>query len=212
MNLSAIKAQTGAGKYCTVLNAPDGKQWISNGFAAWLVEDVWIENEAAIASLFNLTEKQIERARIIIRDTDSVRFTEAASADEEEVEELGAIYSGGNLYIALSSEAGAIWINAEYLKPVRDDYRRYYVRWHDDGGDPIIAVYDDLMTCKALVLPMSPTGAEALRMGAGKLCAPVAEWVVDRTEDENLTGGADEGGQERAPEQIEIQMKAEVDG
>lgn len=55
-------------------------------------------------------------------------------------------------------------------------------------------------------------GDEALRMGAGKLCAPVAEWVVDRAKEENLTGGDAEGVRSRAPEQIEIQMKAEVDG
>lgn len=82
MNLNAIKALTGAGKFCTVMNAPDGKQWITEGHAAWLVEDV--------------------------------------------------------------------------------------------------------------------------RMDAVKMCAPVAEWKVERGDDAESADGADEGGQERASEQIDI--------
>lgn len=211
MNLSAIKALTGAGKFCTVMNSTDGQQWITEGHAAWLVEDVRIESEATIASLFNLTDKQVDKARIIIRDTTSPTFTAADAANEEELDELGMVYSGGAYYIGLMSERGALWINSDYLKPVRDDYRRYYVRWHE-GDNPIIAVYDDLMTCKALVLPLTSKGAEAVRMDAMKLCAPVATWKIERAEVEYLSGGADEGGHERAPEQIEISELEEVDG
>lgn len=203
MNLSAIKALTGAGKYCTVLNALDGKQWISEGHAAWLVEDLRIESEATIASLFNLTGKQIDKARIVIRDISSPIFCAADAEGEEPLDELGMVYSGGAYYIGLMSERGALWINSDYLKPVRDDYRQYFARWRE-GHNPTIAVYDDLMTCKALVLPLTPDGAEAVRMDAMKMCAPVARWEIERAEAEYLSGGADEGGQERAPEQIEI--------
>lgn len=208
MNLSAIKALTGAGKSCTVLNAPDGKQWITEGHAAWLVEDVRIESEATIASLFNLTDKQVDKARIVIQNTTSRIYCDATY--EEPMDELGMVYSGGAYYIGLMSTRGALWINSDFLKPVRDDYRRYYVRWNE-GDNPIIAVYDDLTTCKALVLPLTCEGAEAVRMDAMKLCAPVATWTVERPETTIETGGADEGGQQRAPEQIEIQMEAEVD-
>lgn len=201
MNLSAIKALTGAGKFCTVMNAPDGKQWITEGHAAWLVEDVRIESEATIASLFNLTDKQLEKARIIIRDTTSPVYCDATY--EEPLDELGVVYSGGAYYIGLMSDRGALWINSDYLKPVRDDYRRYYVRWRE-GDHPTVAVYDDLTTCKAIVMPLTPGGAEAVREDAVKLCAPVAEWTVERPETTIETGGADEGGQQRAPGQIDI--------
>jgi hypothetical protein len=43
-------------------------------------------------------------------------------------------------------------------------------------------VYDDLTTCKAIVLPLTPDGAEAVRMDAMKLCAPVARWEIERPE------------------------------
>ena len=209
MNLSAIKALTGAGKYCTVMNAPDGTQWITEGHAAWLVEDVRIESEAAVISLFNLTDKQADKARIVIQDTTSPIFCGADAADEEELDELGVVYSGGAYYIALMSDRGALWINSDYLKPVRDDYRRYYARWHE-GGNPTIAVYDDLTTCKAIVLPLAPEGAENVRTDAVKLCAQVDRWEIERAETVYLSGGADEGGQERAPEQIEISELTEV--
>ena len=202
MNLSAIKTLTGAGKFCTVMNSMDGQQWITEGHAAWLVEDVRIESEATIASLFNLTEKQIEKARIIIHDTSLPIYCKAADKGEESLEELGMVYSGGAYYIGLMSSAGALWINADYLKPVRDDYRQYFVRWNP-GDNPIVAVYDDLTTCKALILPLTPGGAEAVRMDAAKMCAPVAEWVVEHGGEESADG-ADEGGQESASEQIDI--------
>lgn len=202
MNLNAIKALTGAGKFCTVLNAPDGKQWITEGHAAWLVEDLKIESEATIASLFNLTDKQMDKARIVIQDTTSPIYCAADAEGEEPLDELGMVYSGGAYYIGLMSERGALWINSDFLKPVRDDYRQYFVRWHP-GDNPIIAVYDDLTTCKALILPLTPGGAEAVRMDAAKMCAPVAEWVVEHG-DEESADGADEGGQERASEQIDI--------
>lgn len=181
MNLSAIKALTGAGKYCTVMNAPDGKQWITEGNAAWLVEDLKIESELTVASLFNLTDKQMDKARIVIQDTTSPIYCAADAEGEEPLDELGMVYSGGAYYIGLMSERGALWINSDYLKPVRDDYRRYYARWHE-GGNPTIAVYDDLTTCKAIVLPLTPDGAEAVRMDAMKLCAPVARWEIKRPE------------------------------
>ena len=199
MNLSAIKALTGAGKYCTVLNAPDGKQWITEGHAAWLVEDLRIESEATIASLFNLTDKQMDKARIVISDTTSPIYCGADAADEEPLDELGMVYSGGAYYIGLMSERGALWINSDYLKPVRDDYRRYYARWHE-GDNPTIAVYDDLTTCKAIVLPLTPDGAEAVRMDAMKLCAQVARWEIERAEVERP-----EAAEEEMAEQMGIE-------
>lgn len=202
MNLNAIKTLTGAGKFCTVMNTTDGRQWITEGHAAWLVEDLRIESEATIASLFNLTDKQIEKARIAIMETTSPIYSESDAQGEEALDELGMVYSGGAYYIGLMSSAGALWINADYLKPVRDDYRQYFVRWHP-GDNPIVAVYDDLTTCKALILPLTPGGAEAVRMDAAKMCAPVAEWVVEHG-DEESADGADEGGQESASEQIDI--------
>lgn len=181
MNLSAIKALTGAGKFCTVMNAPDGKQWITEGHAAWLVEDLRIESELTVASLFNLTDNQMDRARIVIQDATSPIYCAADAEGEEPLDELGMVYSGGAYYIGLMSERGALWINSDYLKPVRDDYRRYFARWHE-GANPTIAVYDDLTTCKAIVLPLTPDGAEAVRMDAMKLCAPVARWEIERPE------------------------------
>jgi hypothetical protein len=191
MNLSAIKALTGAGKFCTVMNAPDGKQWITEGHAAWLVEDLRIESELTVASLFNLTDNQMDRARIVIQETTSPIYCAADAVNEEPLDELGMVYSGGAYYIGLMSERGALWINSDYLKPVRDDYRRYYARWHE-GDHPTIAVYDDLTTCKAIVLPLTPDGAEAVRMDAMKLCAPVARWEIERAEVERPEAAAEE--------------------
>ena len=181
MNINAIKTLTGAGKYCSVLTAPDGKQWITEGHAAWLVEDVKIESAATIASLFNLSEKQIEKSKIVVNDTTSKIFDGADALNQEPLEELGMIYSEGVLYIGLKSEKGAIWINADFLKPVREDYRQYFVRWHE-GDDPTIAVYDDLMTCKAIILPITPDGADGVRMEAARMSTPSERWEKKKAE------------------------------
>ena len=80
----------------------------------------------------------------------------------------------GALHIALSSDAGTLYVSAENLKPVREEYRRYFRRWRD--GRPLVAVYDDLLACKALVMPAGSGLADALRVKAAKMTAPVFHW------------------------------------
>lgn len=193
MNLSAIKAATEAGKYCTVLNADDGTQWISNGNAAYLVEEIIIETRAQVASLFNLSDKQIEKAIINIKDATDERFTSTrGGANEEPLEELGAIVYQGATYIALRSSKGAIWIEADQLKPVRKDYRQYGARW-EDGEYPYIAVYDDMTEAKALIMPYQTAFAEEMREVAARMLYPVADLKTDATDAQTPEQTKEEG-------------------
>ena len=172
MNLSAIKALTG-----------------ENQLDLSIVNSMLIKHKAKMEEALTALEKAAENKNVVGiyleagafggQNTTSPIYCTADAVNEEPLDELGTIYSRGAYYIGLMSERGALWINSDLLKPVRDDYRRYYARWHE-GDHPTIAVYDDLTTCKAIVLPLTPDGAEAVRMDAMKLCAPVARWEIER--------------------------------
>ena len=190
MNLSAIKALCAGGKRVNVLNGRDGSQWFSNGRGAWLVDAVEIRTEATVAALFNLTEKARDKAIIEIRDAEDPRVVWDGGADDEEMMEIGALYAFGRPYIGLIGTPGIMFVDGDLLKPLRDDYRRYYVRWKD--GEPMIAVYDDLYECQALILPEKNTTAAQLRDFAAKLAGTPFEWPEDVPEGEDDAEGGSE--------------------
>ena len=189
MNLNAMKALCNGGKRATVLNGQLGSQWITNGFGAWLVEGITIEDAFALEELFGLTEKARAKAVIMVRDTEDPRFSVVKLEDEEELNERTLIGFGESAYIGLESERGMLYIDAALVRPMRNDYRHYYCRWKD--GRPMVAVYDDLMTCKTLIMPTSDIIAEHLREEAKKLAAPVFHWPDEKKEAEDAAADAE---------------------
>lgn len=189
MNLNAMKALCHGGKRAAVLNGPLGSQWISNGQGAWLVEGITIEDAFALEELFGLTEKAKAKAVIMVKDTEDTRFSFTKLENEEGLTERTVIGLGESAYIGLESEKGMLYIDASLVRPMRNDYRQYYCRWKD--GKPMVAVYDDLMTCKALILPTSDYVAELLRAEAKKLTAPVFHWPDEKKEAEDAAADAE---------------------
>lgn len=175
MNLSAIKALCYGGKRATIYGAPGGSQWISNGFGAWPVEGIRLEDADALMELWNLSDKARAKAIIMWEGTSDRRFTQAPFEGEEEMKELGgATFGDDSLFIALQSSRGVLWIDANLLKPLRSDYRQYYARWEQDR--PLVAVYEDLAACKALILPTGNTVADLLQAAAGKMQTNHFHW------------------------------------
>ena len=167
MNLSAIKALCAGGKHATIYNAMwGGGQWISNGFGAWPVEGIRLEDEEALMELWNLSDKARSKAVIMTEIASDRRFTQRHFEGEEELKELGATAFGDDsIYIALQSHRGVLlWIDAQLLRPLRGDYRQYFARW--EYGRPLVAVYEDLTVCKALILPTGNQVADTLRRSA----------------------------------------------
>ena len=189
MNLNAIKTLCFGGKHATIYNYMWGSgQWISNGFAAYPVEGVRIEDANALMDLWNLSDKARSKAVIIPETTSDRRFTRGYFEGEEELKELGATAFGDEaIYIALQSHKGVLWINADFLKPLRGDYRLYYARW--EGGRPLVAVYEDMTDCKALILPAGNIMADMLRRHAEQMRAEPFHGLDD--EDEAAEAEAD---------------------
>ena len=174
MNLSKIKALCGGGKHAVVYNDIYGCQWISCGAGAYLVEGVKINDDEALKSLWNLSPKARAKAYIGFENTDDPRFTRGTYPDEEMLNELGAVVMAGDEagYIALESPTrGTLFVDAALFTPTRSDYRRCFARWRD--GVPIIAVYDDLDTCVALLLTVANVTADCLHDAAVMLSRPV---------------------------------------
>ena len=182
MNLSAIKALCFGGKRATIYNAMwGGGQWISNGFGAWPVEGIRLEDEEALMELWNLSNKARSKAVIMTRITSDRRFTQRPFEGEEELKELGAVSIGDDsVYIALQSHRGVLWIDAHLLKPLRGDYRQYFARW--EYGRPLVAVYEDLTTCKALILPTGNNVADILRHSAEQMQGAPFHWRDEEDE------------------------------
>lgn len=189
MNLNAMKALCHGDKRATVLNGQMGSQWITNGFGAWLVEGIVIEDAFALEELFGLTEKARAKAVIQVRPTEDPRFCVMKLEDEEGLTERTLIGFGERAYIGLESEQGMLFIDASLVKPMRNDYRQYFCRWKD--GKPMVAVYDDLMTCKALILPTSNLIADMLRDEAKKLTGAVFHWPDEKKEAEEAAADAE---------------------
>ena len=190
MNLNAIKTLCAGGKRVNVLNGRDGSQWFSNGRGAWLVDAVEIPSEDTVAALFNLTDKARGKAIIQIMDAEDPRVVWDGGADDEELMEIGAVYAFGRPYIGLAGSEGIMFVDGDLLKPLRDEYRRYYVRWKD--GEPLIAVYDDLYECQALIIPEKGRVVEVLRDFALKLAGTPFAWPENEPKRED----SEEGGTE----------------
>ena len=168
MNLGAIKRNCMARRLVVVINTPTGGQWISDGSNAWRVDGVRVDRDAII-SLFNLSVQQEDKMIIKEMDAKDERFTPYEMDGEEGVAEIGAMARLDSLFIGLKSRAGVMWIPYDAVKHIKDDVRRYAVRWRN--GRPMVAVYGDMFAA-ALVMPVANFYAEDLTNMARKLAAP----------------------------------------
>lgn len=162
MKLQAIKKCCNDQGSFLVLNAADGRQWLSNGAAAWPVEGIRITKEA-IPAIFDIPQKKLEGMHIDEAAYQDPRFTIEPQNDTElQLEELGSVLSGGSVWTALKNDRGLVFINADYLKPVasKTGHYTYMERWDVNRG-PLVAVYDDFFV-GALIMPVYGQNAEGI--------------------------------------------------
>lgn len=181
MNLSAIKAVCHGGKRATIYRSMHGGgQWISNGFAAYRVRGIEINSEEALMELWNLSDKARNKAIIRENITSDARFRPTV-ADEEELELLGSLgMAEEGQYVGLYSSAGVLWIEAQWLRPLKLDYARYFARWA--GGRPLIAVYEDLEGAEALILPVTDMMGDTLTTTAVRMANRAFHWLDEDEE------------------------------
>ena len=154
MNLSAIKKCCNETKHAVILTDGNGDQWITNGVAMYRTK-VGMDSDMLV-ELFDLTEKQM--GQWIIGDRRTEGWRASAYPDDRDVpmREVGRVMLADETLLVLDGDRGVVLVNQKYLKPVKADYRRYFLRIDDDGA-PLVAVFEDL-TCAMLVCPLNGRG------------------------------------------------------
>ena len=172
MNLNAIKRNCVARRVAKILDAPCGEQWVTNGQSAWLVEGLRLDADA-LEALFDLPEKK--RADMVTGEmkTEDERFYSGALSDDETAREVGRIVYLDEIYIALTSSGGTLYVPIEPIRHIREEYRTFAVRWLDDT--PMVAVYQGMFVT-ALCVPLGTWDAAKLNSIAGEIAAPHYRW------------------------------------
>jgi hypothetical protein len=161
MNLNAIRKLCLKTKSIHLFDEEGGGQWLCNGYGAWPVEGIYLD-EDGLPALFNLTEKQ--RRDFIVKQAPvpDARWSLVRVDGEEPLDELGVIWWEDALYIALDSSRGVMLVPAELVKPVyvaKDDEIGWFARWKD--GRPLIAAYGDMLV-SALMAPVDNVTAASI--------------------------------------------------
>lgn len=172
MNLNAIKRNCMARMTANIINALGAGQWLSNGQSAWRVDRVRLDIDVVV-ELFNMTGKKRAGMYMTEQVVSDPRFSITPVEGEEETDEIGAILWCDEIYLALKSARGTLFIPYVAVKHIKAESRRYGIRWRFDR--PLVAVYGDL-TCSALVLPLSDESAENIRRDAMAMAGPRYIW------------------------------------
>lgn len=161
MKLQAIRKACMDRDTFYILDRPDGRQWISNGAAAWPVEGIEIE-EGSVGALFDIPEKKQGLVSITRREYADGRFQAEPMEDYEmELKDLGDILYRGNVYKALKNDEGVMLIDIRWLKPVQAGNGYRYCERYAQGREPLVAVYGDLLA-GALIMPMTGKNARKI--------------------------------------------------
>ena len=164
MNITAIKRNCKARETARIYNIVHGGQWISNGQSAFLVEGLTIPDTDALAALFDLSAKQRETWYMVECARVEQRFRREPVPGEEPVKVAGAQVWGDEVYLAMPTSRGLLWVPFEPVRHIKEDARGYAVRW-SESGCPMVAVYNGLL-CQVLILPLNDEEPLALQRNA----------------------------------------------
>lgn len=165
MNINAIKKICMENKRVELMKNPrTGDMWISNGFATYVADAEIDVNAENVLHLFDLADAEEKKKPFVTHNViKDARFWErcGVSEIEELLKDLGAVWYGGELFRALLSKDGLLFIPVKYLKPVKgEDYCEFYLR-RSDGG-MIVAVYTDIFAA-AMIRPIVGSLAEKMK-------------------------------------------------
>lgn len=172
VNIQAIKRNCVARRIVKIYDAPSGEQWVTNGQTAWLIEGLRLD-EDALEALFNLPEKKRADMCVVEAKSDDIRLYSEELSTDEQAREVGRIVYLDEIYIALTSSGGMLYVPIDPIKHIREDYRSFAVRWKDDT--PLVAVYEG-MFISALCVPLGTRDAAKLNSIAGEIAAPHYRW------------------------------------
>lgn len=183
MNINAIKKICMENKRVELMKNPrTGDMWISNAIAAYLADAEIDVREGNILHLFDMAEEDGKKkpfvTQSVINDT-KMWATYDASDIEELLQNLGDVLYGDEIYRALLSEKGLLFIAFKYLKPLKsDEYMEFYLREKD--GHRLVAVYKG-MFASALIVPIVGEWAENMQE---KLCMIAEAPIIPEKKEE----------------------------
>ena len=173
MKISAIKRNCAARCCAGILYEVHSRtQWITNGSTAFRVDGFELDLDG-LAELLDLSEKKRCAWNMFEKPTADERFQPEPVIGEEDTDACGAQVWADAVYIALPTSRGMLWIPYEPVRHIKEDNRRYGVRWR--GDRPLVAVYGDL-TCSVLTMPLDNDNADQLRRFASQMAAPAFQW------------------------------------
>lgn len=193
MNINAIKKICMENKRVELMKNPrTGDMWISNGFAAYVADAEIDVNKENVLHLFDLADAEEKKKPFVTQSViKDVRFWErcGVSEIEELLKDLGAVWYGGELFRALLSQDGILFIPVKYLKPVKgEDYCGFYLR--RSGGNMMVAVYTDFFAT-AMIMPI-----------VGRIAEKMKESLVEITREAALPAPEGEKKEEAEAEQV----------
>lgn len=155
MNIQAIRTACKRRGICTLItHAATGQQWISDGAGAYPVEGIEI-SKAALPALCNFDADELGKISLSEALIADDRFTLEPVPHEQDCEDLGLVYALGQLFRALRTPNGILFIDATELRPAegKAGIDRFAVRENANGK--LIAAYRGLLA-KALIAPVQP--------------------------------------------------------
>lgn len=149
-------------------------QWVCDGKNAWIVDGVKNLTAEGLAALFDLDIKKL--ANMEIRNVDmshDARYGVAPMPGEEEAEAIGAIAWDDQIFIAIGTRTGVMFVPRSPVKHIKEENRRFGVRRAANSW-PIIACYGDMLA-SVLMAPVAQEHARTMRCMAGRMAAPAWE-------------------------------------
>lgn len=163
MKIKAVGSLCTRAKQIVLFNEDSGKQWVGDGYAAFLLPPLSVRLSAgALTTIFDIGTEKAADMFIREKEMPKVYDTEDDGEDEEELQwdENSRIIHGGRDLVPLKTPDGKVYtIQAKYLKPVMDcEGLRLTLRRHP-GGRPYITAKDGMFLV-AIIEPID--GREGL--------------------------------------------------
>ena len=137
MKLKTIATNFKHNKKLTIWEKPNGEQWITNGYAAYLMDGMPPLTPEFMLKIFDIPEdKQGEwlcEHSIIPESVSALFVSEISPHNTQEVRMLEtSIINRGTAYVLFDGGADIIVVDEQLIKPLYDnsDYLRFYKREH----------------------------------------------------------------------------------
>lgn len=148
MKFSKIASIVKKSKTAILITDADGMQWLSNGAAAYRLENMPTLDEDTVLTIMNVSDDARDKWYTAMRETKDSLYQDFAEGEEEiTAEDAGiTIIHNGKLLTPIYTIEGMLWVDAALLAPTEKkdmEYRTFFVR--KSGGHRAIAVKDGMI-------------------------------------------------------------------